>query len=221
MTSALTYKELRESGWIAALALAAMLVVSLGAMGYSFLPGGLSLSLLRQAGTIPFLNDGFLWRFGLIAAALAIALGLRQSLGDMQGEAQLFLLHRPVSWRLIYAVKLVVGLGLYLVAGGIAIGLYALWAATPGTHPSPFYWSMTLATWNTWLALALLYLGALLAGIRPAAWLGTRLAPLGAAAAAALLACSLPLGYGLLVLAAAVLLLVPTIFHVIRVRDFA
>ncbi len=221
MTSALAYKELRENGWIAAVALAAMLLVAIAAMGYnSPLP-----SLIgppQGYGQIPFLSDSFTYQFGLVACGLALALGFRQSLGDLVGDAQLFLLHRPASRQRIFGTKLAVGLALYLVCGILPIGLYALWAAAPGTHASPFAWSMTAATWTAWLAMTAVYLGALLSGIRPAAWLGTRLAPLAAGMmVASMSALPLPWGGGLLLLIVGDALLVAAIIRVALERDFA
>ena len=182
MTRALLYKEFRESLPIALAGLAWLLYVALDAMGYSPFPGLLS---YRGNGVIPFIPYGetFGRNINLAAGALALALGFWHSLGDFWGEAHLFLLHRPVSRQRVYLTKLAVGLGVYLLCGIATILLYATWAATPGTHASPFAWSMTFPTWSSWLAAFTLYLGAFLAGIRPAAWLGTRLAPLAAAAA--------------------------------------
>jgi hypothetical protein len=181
MTSALLYKEFRETLPIAAIGLACLVFVALDAMAYSPFPdllGG------HYVGVIPFLSslDQFYGRFVVAAGAFAIALGFWHSLGDFWGEAHLFLLHRPVSRRAIYVTKLVVGLVAYLLCAAAPILLYALWATTPGTHASPFDWSMTLTCWSAWFAAATIYLGAFLAGLRPAAWLGTRLAPLAAAA---------------------------------------
>jgi len=89
-------------------------------------------------------------------------------------------LHRPVQRKDIYVTKLLIGLVTYLACGAAPILLYACWAATPGTHASPFDWSMTVPVWNTWLACATVYLGAFLAGLRPGAWVGTRLTPVAA-----------------------------------------
>jgi hypothetical protein len=173
-----------------------------------------------QFSQIPFVSDSFTYQLGLVACGLAVALGFRQSLGDMQSDTQLFLLHRPVSRRRIYVTKVAVGLGLYLVATGLPTGLYALWAAAPGTHASPFRWSMTAPAWTVWLAMSAVYLGALLSGIRPAAWLGTRLTPLAAAGVVAGLA-GLPLGIGWLVLVLGDMLLVAAVLQVVSTRDFA
>jgi hypothetical protein len=219
MTAALVYKEIRENAWIGAVGLVAMLVVALTAMGHSPLPMVLGES---RYGVIPFLSDTFGMQFGLVAFLLAMALGFRQSLGDFVGDAHLFLLHRPVSRRHIFATKLAIGLGLYLLCGAAAIVLYAAWAATPGNHASPFAWSMTAGAWMTWLSMTAVYLGALLAGIRPAAWWGTRLAPLACGALVAfLLAMPLPWLASLAVLAIADTLLVASIFWVVQTREFA
>jgi hypothetical protein len=218
MTSALVYKEVRETLGIAALGLAALLVVAACGMGFSPVPG----LLQQRPGTIPFLSDSFDARLMLVAAGLALALGFWQSIGDFRGDAQLFLLHRPVSRRRIYAVKLVTGLAIYIFCGVATILLYSAWAATPGTHASPFAWSMTAGAWKTWLAMSAVYLGAFLSGVRPAAWLGTRLAPL-AAASATLILIAAPLPYAgnwaLIVLAD--FTLAASIFFVVANRDFA
>jgi len=176
---ALAYKEFRETLPFAGLGLAAMLVIVLDAMGYSPAPDLLG---RYQRSGIPFLSDMFVSRFGLVATGLALALGFWQSLGDFWGDAQLFVLHRPVSRRTVYSVKIAVGLATYMFCTLVPLVIYVWWAATPGTHASPFEWSMTVGVWTTWLQTMALYLGAFLSGLRPAAWLGTRLAPLAAAA---------------------------------------
>ena len=220
MTSALLYKEFRETLPIAAVGLACLVFVALDAMEYSPIPdllGG------RISGAIPFLSwgDSFAGNFQMTAGALALALGFWHSLGDFWGEAHLFLLHRPVARRSIYVTKLVVGLAAYLLCAVIPIVLYACWAATPGTHASPFDWSMTLPVWGAWFSAVTLYLGAFLSGLRPAAWIGTRLAPL--AAAAAVLAITQTVGYlpGPLSVVLYVLLLIAAILFTAEGRDFA
>ena len=103
-------------------------------------------------------------------------LGLRQTVGESIHGTWMFLLHRPVGWTRLIGVKLLVGVALYLVCGAAAILVYAWWAATPGTHASPFEWSMTVPTWKVWIVMPIVYLGgAFLSGMRPARWVGTRL----------------------------------------------
>jgi hypothetical protein len=216
MTRALVYKEFRETAGIAAIGLVLLLLLVAGQIGFSPLP-----FTTNYLGRIPFVSDSFGGQFLLIAGGLALALGFRQSIGDFLGDAQLFFLHRPVSRGKIYLAKVMVGLGIFLASGMTPILLYAGWAATPGTHASPFVWSMTSASWVSWLALTAVYLGALLSGIRPAAWFGTRLAPLIAAVAAALLLSYCWFAVALAFVIAADALLIYLILAVAQSRDFA
>src|SRR5262245_34471219 len=184
MTRALTYKEIRESLGVAAIGLIALLLIPASSSGHSPAP-----SLWQeQPGQIPFVSDSFNSRLGMVAFAFAAALGFWQATRDFRGDAQLFLLQRPVSRSRVYSVKLAVGLVVYLVCVGVSILAYAAWAAAPGNHASPFTWTMTAPAWTIWLAMSAVYFGAVLSGIRPAAWLGTRLAPVAAAGAIAFVA---------------------------------
>lgn len=221
MNSALMRKELRECAGIAALGLAGLLWLALAAINIG--PTFLVVSPTRgTAGNIPFLaNDSFAMNFALVAMVLAVALGFKQSLGDQLGNAHLFLLHRPVSRRTIYFSKLVVGLALYFPLTALPIMIYGIWAATPGTHGSPFAWTMTAGTWLSWLAIHLVYLGAFLSGIRPGAWMGTRLLPLAAACAVTAFAAAIPFAFGLSVVLLTSAALVAAILFVIESRDFA
>jgi hypothetical protein len=227
MTSALVSKELRETAGIALVGLAALLLLAMMHIGWSPL-ALLGMNSPWRGGGIPFIGDNFVQQFALVAFGLAAVLGFRQAVVDFSGDAQHFLLHLPVSRQQLYLTKLLVGLLLYLVCGVLPILLYACWAATPGTHPSPFEWSMTSLAWMTWLAITAVYLGAFLAGIRPAAWFGTRLAPLAASviplAVIAVLSVTIAASFwplGLLVVAAFDVLLVVLILFVVQTRDFA
>jgi hypothetical protein len=215
MTSALTYKEFRETIGIAALGLAALLVVAAANMGWVFVVSW------QTHASIPFLSDGFFTPFVFLAAALAIALGLRQTLGDFFGDAYLFLLHRPVGRRQIFAAKLLVGLSLYAVGAAVPMLLYAWWASLPGTHASPFEWSMTSDAWVACFSISVIYLGAFLSGIRPGAWLGTRLMPLAGALVVPVLITVLPWSAAVAVVAAVDALLISLILFVGETRDFA
>ncbi len=175
MIRAIALKELREVSVFAGLGLLALLFVAASHMGWNPF-----WSAAQGLPTLPFLSDGFRFQFGVVAILLATALGLWQSLGDSWGGAQLFLFHRPISRRRHIRVKLVMGSAMYLIAMAAPVLIYGWWASTSGTHHAPFFWSMTSETWQTWLAGVGLYLGAFLSGLRPAAWLGTRLAPLAA-----------------------------------------
>jgi hypothetical protein len=81
---------------------------------------------------------------------------------------------------------------------------------------------MTLPAWTAWLAISAVYLGAFLSGLRPAAWLGTRLAPLVGVCGLVVLCSSVPpvaIAWPLLIALDAVL--IALILYVARQREFA
>lgn len=218
MLSALTLKELRESAGLAAVGLAGLVFLVLTSMG------GNPLFVLMSSGrpgTIPFIYGDFTWQLAITAGVLAIALGFKQSLGDLRSGAHQFVLTRPVTRHNVYLTKISVGLALHLLIAALPVVIYSIWAATPGTHASPFAWSMTIPTWLTWAATSLVYLGAFLSGLRSAAWMGTRLAPVIAASAAALLCVALSPIVGLVIVIVGDLLLVMLILSVADSRDFS
>lgn len=225
MNVALSLKELRETAGIAALGAIGLALLVFNAIGWINLASWTPFTAFRSYdSTLPFLSDSFGAQFAICAGMLGIALGFKQTLTDFQGDAQLFLFHRPVSRHAIYLTKLVVGFSLYLLLTLPAVLAYALWAAASGTYASPFAWSMTTSTWIAWLAMGLCYFGAFLSGIRPAKWRGTRLLPL--VAAATLVMFSFPLAEiapfaALLLIAVTGGLLVTQILFVVEVRDFA
>ncbi len=221
MFRALMLKELRETGWIALVGLAVQLAFVANCCGYAVVPFWGSRPNPYE---VPFLDETLLVPFSFISIALAVALGLRQTAFESRGGTWLFLLHRPASMRRVLAAKLAVGGGLYLICGLIAILSYVAWAATPGHHASPFFWWMTANTWYAWGLIAMAYLVAFLAGIRPARWFGTRLLPLAAgwlfaALPAIALHFSALLGIAVFLLVAA--WLVGLVLFAARSRDFS
>jgi hypothetical protein len=80
---------------------------------------------------------------------------------------------------------------------------------------------MTVAGWQLWSAMPLVYLGAFLSGIRPGRWFGTRLIPLVAAGFWVLLANLMPWWWlsGLITLIGIVAGIV-AILHQLTSRDF-
>jgi ABC-type transport system involved in multi-copper enzyme maturation permease subunit len=216
---ALVLKELREVCGIAAAALGgylALVVSLLGGKVFDWVPG-------MPAGTeeVPFTGGGFAGFFTFVSVLFAVALGFRQSAWESARGTYLFLLHRPVSRDAVFLTKLAVGAGVFLLAAGLPIVLYACWAAVPGHHPSPFGWSLTAPAWRLALLMPLLYLGAFLSGLRPARWFGTRLLPLVASVVLLLLADYLPWALGLPLAAALDGLLVANVCFVARARDYA
>ncbi len=166
MPKNLIWKELRETAWVALV----------GLLVYAFFAAS-DASMFRDE-EIPFVTDLFLTSFLMVSVCFAVALGFRQSLVESGRGTYPFLLQRPASRKRLIGTKLLVGAGLYLGCAALPILVHACWAAKPGTHASPFFWSMTLDAWRAWLSIGILYLGAFLSGIRPGRWIGTRLMPL-------------------------------------------
>jgi len=216
-------KEWRETRGIALLGLAAYAYL-LATIVYPRLPFGIG---IRQNLVVPFVRDTFVGWFIFISVIMTVALGLRQTLGESIRGTYPFLLHRPASRRWLIGVKLLVGMGLYLVFGAAPIVAYGLWAATPGTHASPFEWSMTVPVWSFWFIVTLLYLGAFLTGIRPGRWYGSRLLPLVAAGLAVGFAAGLSFSFSFsgaiwpsLVIFVVDVWIIAMILFVARTRDY-
>lgn len=164
MYRALVRKELRElAPWIGVAALLEIYVLCVAT--------GVRVPLLsRPSALIPFIQDlEAVWML-TIGGLLGLAMGLWQTGWESSRGTFQYLLHRPLERQRLIGVKLLVGVTAMLFVSGLPIGLYSLWAATPGTHDSPFAWSMTLWCWQFWLALPLLYLGAFLSGLHPLSW---------------------------------------------------
>jgi hypothetical protein len=219
MWKAIVSKELRENWWIAGLGLAAYLYAVAELTDVHLLP----VVRTGRSWSMPFGNDMFLEPFAMISVGLTIALGLRQSISESVRGTWLFLLHRPLSRRGVVWLKLAVGAGLFLFSAVLPTLIYACWAATPGKHASPFFWSMTLSSWQTCFSLLAVYLAAFLSGLRPARWFGSRLFPLAGTGLIFFVRMGLSpwwfLQAGLMAALLAVLL--ASIFHVVRTRDYS
>jgi len=219
MWKAIVWKELRENWWLAGLGLAAHLHMVAVYSGLQLLPTVRT----TRFWSMPFVNHGFLASFVSVSLLLAVALGLRQTLSESVRGTWLFLLHRPLDRRTLIGLKLGVGAVLYLGCAATPIVVYACWAATPGTHPSPFYWSMTLDAWLAWGSLVAMYLAAFLSGLRPARWFGSRLFPLAGTGMLLLFQNLILPWYSLRVGldVALALVLLASIFYVAATRDFS
>jgi ABC-type transport system involved in multi-copper enzyme maturation permease subunit len=226
MVLTIVRKELRETRLFAALAVGLYVIYlcQLTGKGTTILshtvwwvPG-----MNVEPPDVPFVQDNSSTMLFFIGAALAIALGFRQSAWEpFQGTA-LYLLHLPLTRRTIFLTKLLTGIGLLLLCTLFPIVVYASWAAMPGTHPGPFEWSMTEPAIRVWLLMPLVYLGAFASGIRPARWFGSRLLPLFSVAFTGTLLAPLAqwrlIAFAFLLLAAAVL--VSDILWEAETRDF-
>jgi ABC-type transport system involved in multi-copper enzyme maturation permease subunit len=173
MLKALTWKESRELMSLFSLALVGQLLFVLASM--------VPIAPLGRGNGIPFVSDPLPSALLFIGGLAAIALGFWQPAGELGRGTFLFLLHRPIDRTKVFTIKLAVGVALTLLIAGIPLFGYSIWAALPGTHASPFFWSMTTWAWLRWFRLPLFYLGAFLSGLRSARWLGSRAFPLAAA----------------------------------------
>ena len=183
MWTAILWKELRECGLYAGLALLAMIHYLGSAMN---LPLVAWLRPGRSSG-IPFVDGSEMETiFTTIAVLAAIVLGLHQSIWESWRQTTLFLLHRPLPRNQLFVAKLLSGCLMLVGIAVIPLLVYSLWASMPGTHASPFYWSMTEGWWRSVAVAWICYLGAFLTGLRPAHWLGSRTWPLIAALTVAL-----------------------------------
>jgi hypothetical protein len=217
MLKSLAIKELRETAGIGVVALIFYAIFVSQAMGLPLVPGA-SVDPLSS----PLVSDSFRTMYFMISGCLAAALGLRQSVLETAFGTEQFLLHRPVSRPWLIGTKLLTGGCVYLAVAAVPVLLYAAWAATPGTHASPFEWSMTLVWWKGWFTVTAIYLGGFLCGIRPGLWKGTRLLPLIVAIFLALLLGVVPWlwAWGAVALVILDAILVTTILYVARTRDF-
>ena len=173
MLTALARKEVRELLPLAALGAILELYLACTAMGMrlGFFEDG-------SMGTIPFVSDATAVLFFYVSGATAFALGLWQTMLESSRGTFQFLLHRPLARSAILGTKLAVGIAASLAVALLPVACFSLWAATPGTHASPFYWSMTLWAWQLCVQMPLIYLGAFMSGLRPGRWFGSRFLPL-------------------------------------------
>lgn len=183
MYKALAYKELRETVWIGGMIFAAMVLVILDQIGGAVEPWRLlAFGMLPidpvEARKIPFVHPSLTKWLALIGGVGGMAIGFRQVLGESFRSTWLFLLHRPAPRSRIVLTKLAVGIGLLLATTAIPVLLFAIWAALPGTHASPFDWRMTNVPLRVCAGATCVYLAAFLSGLREARWYGTRLFPL-------------------------------------------
>jgi hypothetical protein len=147
---------------------------------------GMRLGFFEQnsIGVIPFVSEETSQLFFYVSGGVGFALALWQTMLESTRGTFQFLLHRPLERTEIFGTKLVVGATACLFVAALPVLCYALWAAAPGTHASPFQWSMTVWAWQLCLQMPLVYFGAFLSGLRPGRWFGSRFLPLAASVAA-------------------------------------
>jgi ABC-type transport system involved in multi-copper enzyme maturation permease subunit len=114
----------------------------------------------------------------VVGGVLTAIIAARQIFFEDLRKTFNLLLHLPLPRSTIFLTKMLAALMVYFVAMLIPVLVYALWAATPGNHPSPFFWWMAWLPFPLILLFPLLYFGWLLTWLRPVSWFGTRLLPL-------------------------------------------
>jgi hypothetical protein len=182
MIRALAMKEMRETAWVWLIAAGWFGFMAADVMQVPLLPGFVSDRLFAptrgDGREIPFVGNGIASSVALGMGVLGVALGIRQTVGEMWTGTYPLTLHLPMLRSRLFAVKFAVGVAVVWVLGGLALGALCIWAATPGTHPSPFEWNMTSHAWRTWFAMPIVYFGAAATGLFAARWYGMRLLPL-------------------------------------------
>lgn len=186
MFRVLFIKELREIWWFGLLVLLAMLYLVAGEVEFGQLRmwgyGFLRVVYPERVHSVPFINGDFA-KFTLFwSCGLAGVLGLWQTFRETQSRTWHFLLHRPVSRGLILQAKVATAAIVYAIAILLPVLLVTAWAAIPGTHASPFHWTLVAPTFLAAATGIPIYLTALFAGLRRGHLLGSRWWPLVASA---------------------------------------
>ena len=226
MLRTLTWKESRELVPLVAFALLLQFYFVAAPDNLQYLLLLSPVPLQDAQTTIPFVSDAVSSALFAVAGLFAVAVGFWQTWWESSRGTFQFLLHRPMGRGAIFAAKLAVGIAFCLLVVCLPLLCYALWAATPGKHASPFSWSMTAWAWQLCLQMPLVYLGAFLSGLRPARLWGSRFFPLAASLLALLGSEALALGLGLPIIAVVVGFLLDAVFvlailYVAFTRDYS
>ena len=169
------------------------------------------------------LDDDFVYPFLLISLALAVGMGLVQSLSeDVQGTWR-YVLALPGGWRRILKLKFACGATAWLgwTVAAFAICQIGLMADT-GSQGESFK-RLAEPMLRILVCVPVVYLGAFLTAVRRSNWLFSRLMPLGGVFLCWCTLLYLPNWWILAPLATAAFaaLLMGIIFHVAASRDFA
>ncbi len=120
---------------------------------------------------------------GLPFAIVGLAMGLLQTWFETRPDNFAFVVHRPISRLQVFIAKSAAGL-LLIYVGLLIPAIYLIvWAATPGNLAMPFQWRSALPLAADILAVTPFYFTGMVLTLRKARWFGTRLLPLGLAAA--------------------------------------
>ena len=151
MFRALFLKELREAWWLGLLPLAMMLYYSAVEAEFGLTPdfrlGFRHVTRPDDPHAMPLASGSFPLSALLWGCLLAGALGLWQTFRESQARTWHFLFHRPVDRLMILRAKMLAALLVFFVAIAVPAVMLCVWAAMPGTHASPFRWSLTHRVW--------------------------------------------------------------------------
>lgn len=182
MFRALLIKELREIWWLGIVPLGFMIYAIAQDSSYNFWHS-VGPRLLERWERMPFADATLTHSTLQWGCILAAAVGLWQTFRESQSRTWHFLLHRPVDRQVVLRSKVLAAGLIYFLAIVVPILGLTIWAATPGTHASPFHWLLPIPAWYAVTAGTGLYLAAIFAGLRRGHLLGSRWWPLVAASA--------------------------------------
>jgi hypothetical protein len=120
--------------------------------------------------------------FGL--AGIGVLLAMIQIAYDWQQGRFAFLMHRPISRRRIFAAKVMAGIVLYALAGGVPLAATVVFDAIPWGVHWPFDIHLVYQGIALWLNGLIWYFAAIVVATRDARWSATRILPFGGGLAA-------------------------------------
>jgi hypothetical protein len=124
--------------------------------------------------SVTLCGDTFLMVSAFGCSAVGAVLGALQILPELRRDQWASLLHRPVPREQILAGKMVAGLVLYAAAVCIPLVVSVIFVIWPGAFPAPFVPGLTIPALSDLLLGLIFYVGALLIGLHPGRWIGTR-----------------------------------------------
>jgi hypothetical protein len=160
------WKELRENARWALLACLGLLIAEIYA-----------LSVEKETidyYSISLCGDTFLLVSAFGCCAVGAVLGALQILPELRRDQWASLLHRPIPREEILAGKMVAGLLLYAAAVGVPLLASVVYVIWPANYPAPFVPGLVLPAVSDLFLGLVFYAGALLVGLHPGRWLGTR-----------------------------------------------
>lgn len=161
MLKALVWKEFRELLPMAVIALGLQFLL----IAYAFNDWRIHSAPGNVAATFPFLY--------ITSLVFAICAGLWQGAREVSQNTYQFLLQRPVERTTVFAVKVCSGVVICFVVGLAPSILFTAWMLEVVRYEDDF----AVALWGLVGGLWLIYFGALLSGLWPARWYGSRFYP--------------------------------------------